>query len=106
MDSTNYLVTVSLILAERDSCDLGPMLLNYVENVKKIGGPDWASFCRTWLQSLDQHLESLNHLRQANIFVVVDNEVARARVELHLLQEELKKKEEVCAQELHDLANA
>lgn len=96
----------SLNLTARDSYDLGrPMLLSYIENIKRIGSPDRASFYRARLQALDHHLENLNNLCQANIFAIIDIEFAQTRIELYLLQEELKKKEETCNRELQDLAN-
>lgn len=54
---------------------------------------------------INQHLNTLNNLRWANISAIVDIKIARACAELHLLQEELKKKEEICAWEIWDLAN-
>lgn len=67
---------VSLILAGQDSYAMGhSTLLNYVENIEKIGGPDRASFYWVQLQALDQHMESLNNVRQANISTIVNIEV-------------------------------
>lgn len=68
---------ISLILAGQDSDDLShSMLLTYIENIKRIGGPDRAFFYHARLQAMGHHLENLNNLHRTNISTIIDIEVS------------------------------
>lgn len=96
--------SISMVLSGHDSFDLGhPLLIYYIENNEMISAPDQAALYRARLDILDQKLTTMNNLSRANIVVIAEIDVARARAKLFLIQEELKRKEATWAKEICEM---
>lgn len=72
-----------MILDGRDFLVLGRlMLISYMDNIERIGGREWAAPYWAYLEGLEEQVQTLNTLHQANVETITKIDVAWLRVDL------------------------